>query len=54
LTIADESAASRFNPDDMIEIMPMGDMAEWNVLIQLLKRDTEPVVDLFASAGQTK
>jgi hypothetical protein len=54
LTIADERATSRFNPDDMIEIMPVGDMAEWNVLMQLLKRDTEPVVDSFAPAGQTK
>jgi hypothetical protein len=53
-TLPQERTAPRIDPNDVVKVMPVGNMAEWNVLSKLLKRNAEAVIDLRAPACQTE
>jgi hypothetical protein len=53
-TVPHERTASRIDPNDVVKVMPVGNMAKWNVLSKRLKRNAEAVIDLSAPARQNE
>ena len=53
-TVPHERTVPRIDPNDVVKVMPVGNMAEWNMLGKRLKRNAEAVIDLRAPARQNE